>query len=457
MMPAGNQLKLTDPSANKTTKSYNAANELVGKGYSDGKTHNVTMAYDADRQRTSISDGTGTSKWTYDSLHRITSTVTGAAAKIAYTYDLADQLTQLTYPGSTIVSRAYDAGGRMTSVTDWLGDATIFAYDVDGNLVQETLPGSTGIIAKYTYDAASPVSSIAFTKGTTNVASFSYKRDAMGQLIGVTDIGIPTAGSDTVGYTKLNQLASVNLSTYTYSAANDITGLITPSQVTLNYDVSNELTTLTAGTVITKFNYDTRGNRLKRTPPTGPALAYTYDQANRMSAFGSNATYSPDGDGLRMSKKIGGVSEAFTWDRSGPLPLMLKDGTTTYVYDGNGLPLEQVNSSGTVLFYLHDQLGSTRLLSSTAGAVKGSYTYDAYGNLLGKTGTVANPFAYAGQYSDAESGLICLRARYYDPATARFLSRDPLVYIYPLRFPYGYSQDNPLNESDPTGLHPRRR
>ncbi|GAC1541210.1 MAG: hypothetical protein NVS3B12_28620 [Acidimicrobiales bacterium] len=58
--------------------------------------------------------------------------------------------------------------------------------------------------------------------------------------------------------------------------------------------------------------------------------------------------------------------------------------------------------------------------------------------------------ACSGQYTDAETGLIYLRARYYDPATAQFLSRDPLTAM--TGAPYSYAADNPLNNTDPTGL-----
>lgn len=43
-----------------------------------------------------------------------------------------------------------------------------------------------------------------------------------------------------------------------------------------------------------------------------------------------------------------------------------------------------------------------------------------------------------------------LRARYYDPATAQFTSRDPALAT--TGEPHSYSYDNPLNMSDPTGL-----
>ena len=100
-----------------------------------------------------------------------------------------------------------------------------------------------------------------------------------------------------------------------------------------------------------------------------------------------------------------------------------------------------------------DQLGSVRDLANITGTVVADYTYDAYGNLTASqvTGTVPNPFGYAGQYTDAESGLIYLRARYYDPATGQFMGRDPLVGI--TGEPFGYGRDNPLNEVDLLGLY----
>ena len=56
----------------------------------------------------------------------------------------------------------------------------------------------------------------------------------------------------------------------------------------------------------------------------------------------------------------------------------------------------------------------------------------------------------SGQYTDNESGLVYLRARYYDPTTGTFLTRDPIE--AQTREPYGYVNGNPLNLTDPTGL-----
>jgi RHS repeat-associated protein len=70
--------------------------------------------------------------------------------------------------------------------------------------------------------------------------------------------------------------------------------------------------------------------------------------------------------------------------------------------------------------------------------------------LLRSAGTVATPLQFTGQYADVESGLLYLRARHYDPATAQFITVDPALEL--TRSPYGYLGGNPLSGADPTGL-----
>ena len=110
------------------------------------------------------------------------------------------------------------------------------------------------------------------------------------------------------------------------------------------------------------------------------------------------------------------------------LPLLVQDGTANYLYGPGGMLLAQVRADGTAYYYHADRLGSVRAL--TAGltdTIERTYSYDAYGSVTASTGTITNPFGYAGEYTDAESGLVYLRARYYDPATPQFLTVDPIV------------------------------
>jgi RHS repeat-associated protein len=121
---------------------------------------------------------------------------------------------------------------------------------------------------------------------------------------------------------------------------------------------------------------------------------------------------------------------------------------TNYVYGRVGMNVEQISSGGTVTYLHHDQAGSTRLLTGSTGTVTGKCTYGAYGTPTCE-GSATTPLGYDGQYTSSDTGLIYLRAREYDPATAQFLSVDPLVWL--TRAPYTYAGDNPLNFGDPSG------
>ena len=84
-------------------------------------------------------------------------------------------------------------------------------------------------------------------------------------------------------------------------------------------------------------------------------------------------TYAYDGSGLRSSQTIGATTTHITWNASGTgIPTILNDGQNSYIYGPAGLPIEQIDTKGTILYLHHDQQG---------GAVAGTSTYDAYRNL----------------------------------------------------------------------------
>lgn len=646
----GNLITRTDPSGRITTHTWDAADQLVAIDYSDPGTPDVSIGYDSNGQRTSMTDGTGTTTWTWDSLRRMTSMTNGAGRTVGYQYDLGDRLTAIVYPGGTgTVSRGYDDAGRLTSVTDWNNRQTAFGYDAESHLTTLTYPN--GATATMTHDPAGRPASIRHAP-TANpaapFASFVYGRSGAGRINSVTSTGVP-ADNHTYAYDPLGHLTGVDAATYGLDAADNLVKRLDNTQqvfdaanqmaavatlppislvgtasagdstsgsltlalpagtaagdlVLLAASLANGKTVATptgytvvgtyssgssntaakivlfrrtvvagdasvtvsftgkiaktaalavyrgvhttspidvvssgstaAGTSVTaaslaatairdrlvlitgasgtagtwtmpadmtarvqrtggttdaaiadqalaaagatgtrtaahsastqlvgvlvalrpaqtSYAYDPQGNRTGILPVTGAATTLGYDQANRLTAYGTTVTYAYNGDGLRMSRTVSGTATAFTWDTSQELPLLLTDGTASYVYGPNGLPIAQVTAAGT-LYYHHDQLGSTRALTSGTGSVVATYSYDPYGNLAGSTGTAVNPLRYAGQYTDAETGYQYLRARHYDPATAQFLTRDPLVTV--TRDAYGYAGRNPLNETDPSGL-----
>jgi len=459
---AGNPTVTTDPMGRTSSFVYDAANQVTGVTYSDGKTPNVSFNYDADGRRIRMTDGTGVSSYAYDTLGRLVQSINGAGASVGYGYDLRSDVTSLTYPDGSRVGRTFDASGRLTSTFDWLGNHTTYGYDANANLTSQGYPNGTR--SSLSYDAADRLTGIRYS-GPMGQLTFSEGRDKLGQLTSEMVQGAPPGGPVAYQYDQVNRLTVADYGfaklSYQYDAAGRLTQTSTTSWSgsvvsNLAYDVADELTSLTkaqGGRFVQKlqFGYDANGNRTKQTDQTGVEASYTYDQANRLVDYAGKAQYAYNGVGLRMSKTVGGVAEAFTWDVAAPLPTIIQDGTTRYVTGANGLPLEQIAADGTVRYYHQDAVGSTRALTNASGQVVAVYAYDPYGNVTSfSSGNLTNPFQFAGQYTDTESGLQYLRARYYDPSTGNFMSRDPAGAL--TGETYSYANDSPLNFIDPTGL-----
>jgi RHS repeat-associated protein len=451
---AGNLKTLVDPAKRTTTYTYDPGNRLKEVVYSSGKPATIKYEYDKDGDRTSMTDGTGTSKYTFDQLDRLTEAETGHKEKSKYEYDLANEQTKITYPNTKSVTRAYDKAGRLEKVTDWLEGASKFSYDADSDLTATTFPTSTGDVDKYEHNQADQMSSQTMVKGTETLASLAYAHDNDGQVKSGTVKGLPGEEKPSYEYDTNNRLTKGVGIAYEYDAANNATKI---GAGAYKYNAGSELET---GPSLT-YTYDELGERTKTKPTTGPATTYGYDQAGELTLVerpkeGETTeikdAYAYDGNGLRASQAIAGTTTYMVWDMTEGLPLLLSDTTNSYIYGPSGLPIEQVSSGGTVTYLHHDQQGSTRLLTGSTGTVTGSTTFDAYGNKTGSTGTSTTPLGYDGQYTSADTGLIYMRARTYDPATAQFLSVDPIAVI--TRAPYVYSYDDPLTYTDPLGLWP---
>ena len=442
---AGQLTGKTDPSARTTTISYNTAGDKTGTSYSDGVTPNETFTYTALHQPATITDGTGTTT-SYDSLGRLISRTNGAGKNITNGYDLAGNLTTQTYPNGQTVTRTYDAANNPTALTDWLNNTTTFTTTADSQ------PASTGyangVTAATTYDNAGLATAVTATTATATLATFNYTRNDNGNLTTATTAGI-SQPAESYGYTTRDQLATINTSGYSYDPTGNPTTLATGA--TLAYDAANQTTQFTLGGTTTPITNDNQGNRLTGPTPGGATAAYTWNQANRLTAS-NGTTFTYDTNGLRASRTpASGPAQTYTWDTTQTVPLMLADGTINYIYDTAGNPVEHIDATGAVHYYQHDQYGSTRLLTDSTGAETATYTYDANGNLTNKTGTADTPLRWNGQAQDADSGLYYLRARYYDPTTAQFLSTDPLASM--TRAIYTYADNNPLNRTDPLGLY----
>ncbi len=93
--------------------------------------------------------------------------------------------------------------------------------------------------------------------------------------------------------------------------------------------------------------------------------------------------------------------------------------------------------------------GSMCQLADASGAVLETIKYSPYGTPTIESGSASTDLLYAGQYNDPQSGLVYLRARWYDPTTGQFLSVDPD--LAQTGATYNYAGDDPTTVTDPTG------
>jgi RHS repeat-associated protein len=368
----------------------------------------TTYFYDNLDRLTQMSDSIGTSYFGYDADGRITSFTDADNFTFSYLYDAAGNLLQITYPGSSTVTYGYDAANRLLSVTDWLGGQATYAYDQDGRLASFTQ--FNGIETIYSYDAASRLTGIA-----SSVASYQFTLDGNGNRIGSAEnqplTATPATGGSTIfGYNaQKDRLLSAGALSYTY----DFEGqLATAGNTGLVFDYNRRLVAIGTDT---QFSYDGRGNRLIATR-SGVTTRYIYDPwGNLMAEADSN-----------------GITRKYIYGKG---LLAIATPSARYCYHFNGT-------------------GSTVAITDMSQAVVNSYAYDPFGAILGQQEAITQTFKFVGQYGvmAEPNGLYYMRARYYDPSVARFISEDPLGFGGGDVNLFAYARNNPMNLVDPLGL-----
>jgi RHS repeat-associated protein len=461
---AGNLLTRTDFNGKTTTYAYDALNRLSSKT-PDPRLNQpaVTYTYTANGKRAGMTDATGTTLYIYDEMDRLTSK-TSPAGKLVYTYDAVGNLltTRSLNPNGASVDYSYDSLNRLASVNDNRLDAnantTTYSYDSIGNLQAYRYPN--GVRAAYTYNSLNRLTDLTVSNAASTIASYrytlgsagnrlavtelsgrtvQYQYDAMYRLTGETIAGDPHAanGTSTYGYDPVgNRL----------SRASTLAAL--PDQ-TFTYDANDRPTTDT---------HDLNGNTI-----AAGGNAYSFDWENHLTGINNSAvTFLYDGDGQRVGKRTGQTTTMYLIDTNNLTGFSqvvdeLTDGAVTRSYTyGHSLISQRQRTGGDwrVSFYGFDGQSSVRQLTDSAGSVTDTYTYDAYGNLLTRTGTTPNERLYNGEQLDAHAGFYYLRARYLNPASGRFMSMDS--YEGESSDPrslhkYLYAFANPANRRDPSG------
>ena len=347
--------------------------------------------------------------------------------ELAYTYNDFGLPVKLTYT---------DVDGETRTVRE----ETNLTYDGNGNIlteaVTEAYTGSTTKTRTYQYDLGNRLISAAYDGTTT-----TYTYDAVGNRL-------------------TRQEGTETAETYTY-----------------NY--LNQLTRVQQGTAVTTYTYDARGNQTQQVQ-TGTGVTtttnYGYDLANRLTStnisnnavipLSTSATYAYNAQGQRVTRVEDEVITHFYYTGSALLFTTVNEYVlqTQNILDPSGTIVaskrfegqaetEQDPYADDYFFYRYDIRGSVTNIVDGEGAVVKSYDYDEFGVTTSTGDTFFNEVTFTGSVADA-SGLLYMNARYYNPATARFLSQD--TYTGSASDPwtqhlYAYCNNNPVNMVDPTG------
>ncbi|MEV2278313.1 DNRLRE domain-containing protein, partial [Nocardiopsis sp. NPDC049922] len=460
---AGNRTRLTDGRGNTTWYTFtthglpeSVVEPSIG-AHPDMADRTWTTVYDAAGQPVEERKPGGVvQSTTYDALGRITE-VSGSGAEATtqtdgFGYDLAGRPTTvggntytyndrgqiLTADGvSGTASFAYDTDGRLTRRDDAAGTTT-FGYDTAGRLASAVDP-LTGTNHQYSYDSASRLDSIVYGESAVE-RSFGY--DAEGRLT-----------SDSTVAPGPVPVVSV---AYAYDDASRLTGKTTvgvagAGENTYTYDQAGRLTSWTApDDTVTDYTWDASGNRISEGGDSA-----TYDERNRLiTAAGIDYTWTARGT-LAQTTESGGTTTAFTYDARGR---MISDGEVGYTYDAlnrliqrggqsvryadqsnnavyiageliardlGGGPLATTTSDGTgATITISDAHGDViAAVDPTTGTVTGSRTYTPYGEVTDQVGSTGS-LGYQGEYTDPDTGRVNMHARWYDPTTGGFSSRD---------------------------------
>jgi RHS repeat-associated protein len=500
----GNLTAKTDANGNTIKYGYDSLGRLTKKSYPDGT--EAIFTYDAKGNILTTTNKNISYTFTYDPSGRVLSVTDANGRLVKYDYDLAGRRTRLTYPDNSVVGYSYDQAGRLAAITS--GDKTFsLSYDSLGRRTGLDYPDGTK--AKYTYDDAGRLTGLVHKKHFgPALASFTYAYDKVGNRLSKEE----PQGKINYGYDKVYRLLQALPDRglhrqpgpwgedYTYDpVGNRLTGHL--DRLSYDYNQANQLTAMTRETKGSfagkehqgpcaanqdqaQYGYDKNGNLVRKVEPAGSSkyrtiTLYTYDYENRLTKveiqrghWENVVTFTYDPFGRRLTKAVqreeiedNDRHEGCEHGREIPR-------TTSYVYDSQDIILEY-NARGDITskyihgpgtdeplalyrgresYYYHaDGLGSIVALTDRHGNAVQKYDYDSFRNLKQGLGPIDQPYTYTGKEWDSETGLYYYRARYYDPSSGRFISRDPIGFNGGIN-QYAYVRNNPLKYIDPRGL-----
>ena len=395
-------------------------------------------------------------------------------------------LTSMTTGTGDTLSFGYDALKRLQTVTAKSGSSTLFttAYAYCGISAARTTPqvefrnvrmGGTILEGKkYVYDELGNITEIRQSTGSHKLLA-AYKYDVQGQLereLYYDGIGEATANITTACHYTYDSAG--NLLKVEKGAPKSAGVLVITSEQTYTYGDSdwNDLLTAVNGE---RILYDGAGNPTSYRRRDSLTYDMSWSDGRRLSHLSCyeeqwQIAYTYDADGIRTSKNVDGCLHSYVTQSGKVVRETIGSGSSAtildFIYDESGRPFAlnystNNGSSFTTYYYILNLQGDVvkliRYIPGFEYEEVASYEYDAWGNILSQSGSMAekNPLRYRGYYYDSETGFYYLQSRYYDPAVKRFLNAD----IYASTDSadaiacnmFAYCNNGPILFSDPHG------
>ncbi len=437
------------------TLSYDGINRPLRVTYSDG-TPVVIYAYDAGGaaafalgRLTSISEGPpywltpNSQTFAYDNFGRVTSisqVIDQATYVTGYSYNLASQLTAITYPTGRVIQQNVDAIGRLSSISDGATYLSGLAYNAAGQPLGFTL--GNGVQGSFGFNDHLQLASLRYFKSGSSPdilnLGYDYGANNNGQIQTVHSFTSPGAED----FTKSEKFTYDPLARLSAAQTTQVDS--TPGTWSLQWSfdrLGNRLSqTLVGGNVSIgqpNFVIDTATNRIINSGFTYDAAgnithdatsAYTYDGANRLTQVGSGtAVYTYFGP-LRIKKVNGGTATVYIYSGSKPIVEYVNGSSAPskeYIYAGTKL-LATIAGSATT--YHHPDHLSNRAETDASGNPVRSFGHFPHGETWYETGA-GDKWKFTSYERDSgtgETGLDYAQNRYYNPGQGRFISPDPL-------------------------------
>jgi RHS repeat-associated protein len=481
----------TDANGRQITYSYDSLGRNTGETWltsSGGSLEKITYTYDSAGELKTAQDPNSLLTFAYDSGGRLQSAATSGpgshqpSVTLTYGYDPSGDVTSITDnlsgtggSGQGITSYAYDNALRLTTITQSFGGTAgpqvLLSYDSGGRMttITRSIAGAYPLVdTAIAYDAADNVTAVGQTKFTggpgitINLDAFNYFPDRAHRVDSVI-YGASEREID-YGYDNSGQVTSASGGVSNESFGYDSIGNRDTSLYTTGD--GNEMSASPGYT----YTYDNVGNTLSKTQTsTGNVWNYAYDYDNRMTAAVeknsggttlAQVSYTYDALGRRIDVNASGGSNTWTvFNGSGSDANPYADYTGSgslsmrYLYGGAiDKILARTDASANTAWYMTDKLGSVTDVVNSSGTVIDNIVYGVFGNIVSESApSSGDRFKYTGREYDATTGLYYYHARYYDPATGRFASQDPMGFRAGDANLYRYTGNGPTNAIDPTG------